>query len=88
MLEFWGTSDLIGLQINIQPGRWPSQKRIHEILEHFPPEEEALDLRTLQMAPRPAKNDSPPFRTAGDSGVVGWPSTDALERNGAHESAW
>ena len=48
-LQLWGTAGLLRLDVDVDSVQWPSNRRCRELLEFTRPEDESIDLRSIQF---------------------------------------
>jgi hypothetical protein len=71
VLQLWGTSGVIGLDVAVNAVQWPTEARIGELIEFARPEDERLDYRSIQLwlgLRRMARFRSAPVAVPGTSG--------------------
>jgi hypothetical protein len=48
-LQLWGTAGLLSLDVDVESVQWPSSRRCRELLDFARPQNESIDLRTIQL---------------------------------------
>ena len=48
-LQLWGTSSLLNMVVEVETVQWPHTRRCREFLEFARPEQESIDIRSIQL---------------------------------------